>query len=112
MTQARTETILLALLALLPTLAMLTEAASAQQRTFYDASRARSSAARRPTAKARSRTTIAVARSSAARRRPEIRRQSMMRAVAMSGGSRRTDEGDQESNPRRLCAGAACPVLL
>jgi hypothetical protein len=37
MTQARTETILLALLAL-PTLAMLTEAASAQQRTFYDAS--------------------------------------------------------------------------
>jgi YD repeat-containing protein len=33
-------------------------------------------------------------------------------AVAMSDGSQPTAEGDQEGNPRRLCAGAACPVVL
>jgi hypothetical protein len=69
MTQAITKTILLVLL----TLAMLTEAASAEQRTFCDAGGTvvgRSAIDSSGTVT----TAIAVARSSAARRRPAIRR--------------------------------------
>jgi hypothetical protein len=75
------------LLALL-TLAMMTGAASAQQRTFYDGS-GKVSGRTATYSAGRSRTTIPEVGLSPARRRPGIRGRSMMRADGMSAGSPR-----------------------